>query len=368
MTIRRMIPLALLCALATAPALARPPESRLALLRAGISITNWFRFPPHADVTSLRAYLSNPALLDLRDAGFTVVRLPVQPELLWQDGMIEPGRLQAVALAVHRLQTARLAVVVDLQPATWHLEASATDRLRLVSTWKLLARALAGLDQATLFPEVLNEPVFADDPAAWEALQAETLAAIRASLPAATVVLTGGRWGGVDGLLALHPVADPNVVYSVHFYEPMELTALAAYRPGLDQAALARLPFPAGDAAHCRDRLAGADATTGAVGGWYCGGGWDAAHIAARLDAVAGWARAHDAAVWIGEFGATRQLNLAARLAWLGAVRGAAEARHIGWALWGYEDVMGLGVPVPPGLRPTLDRGTLAALGLGASK
>ncbi len=258
--------------------------------------------------------------------------------------------------------------MVDLQPATWHLEASATDRLRLVSTWKLLARALAGLDQATLFPEVLNEPVFADDPAAWEALQAETLAAIRQSLPTATAVLTGGRWGGVDGLLALHPVADPNVVYSVHFYEPMELTALAAYRPGLDQAALARLPFPAGDAAHCRDRLAGADATTGAVGGWYCGGGWDAAHIGARLDAVAGWARAHDAAVWLGEFGATRQLNQDARLAWLRAVRNAAEARHIGWALWGYEDVMGLGVPVPPGLRPALDRGTLAALGLGAPK
>jgi hypothetical protein len=121
MTIRRMIPLALLCALATAPALARPPESRLALLRAGISITNWFRFPPHADVTSLRAYLSNPALLDLRDAGFTVVRLPVQPELLWQDGMIEPGRLQAVALAVHRLQTARLAVwsICSRPPGTW---------------------------------------------------------------------------------------------------------------------------------------------------------------------------------------------------------------------------------------------------------
>ena len=41
------------------------------------------------------------------------------------------------------------------------------------------------------------------------------------------------------------PDPDPNVVYSFHLYEPAELTALAAYRPGLDSAALARLPFPA---------------------------------------------------------------------------------------------------------------------------
>jgi hypothetical protein len=39
--------------------------------------------------------------------------------------------------------------------------------------------------------------------------------------------------------LALTPVSDPNVIYSIHFYVPTELTALAAYRAGLDRAALA---------------------------------------------------------------------------------------------------------------------------------
>ena len=56
------------------------------------------------------------------------------------------------------------------------------------------------------------------------------------------MVLTGSNWGGIDGLSALHPVTDPpvtdpNVIYSFHFYEPSELTALAAYRPNLDRAA-----------------------------------------------------------------------------------------------------------------------------------
>lgn len=354
----------LLAAGLAAPAAARPPAARMARLAAGISVTNWFRFPPRADAAGLRGYLTDAAIVGLRRAGFTLVRLPVQPELLWQGSEIDPDRLLAVATAARRLQAAGLAVVIDLQPATWHLETSATDRLRLLATWARLAPALAGLDPAALFAEIVNEPVFADAPADWAALQARAAAEIRAALPSVTLVATGADWGGIDGLLSLRPLADPNVIYSVHFYEPLELTALAPWRHDVDHAALARLPFPAGDPAACARATEPADAATRAVAAWYCGGGWDGAHVARRLDLIAGWARAHDAVVWIGEFGATRALDAPARLAWLAAVREAAAARGIGWTLWGYEDVMGLGLGVPPPPRPALDPATRAALGL----
>jgi hypothetical protein len=65
-----------------------------------------------------------------------------------------------------------------------------------------------------------------------------------------------------------------------------------------------------------------------------------------------------------GEFGASAALNPAARAAWLKTVREAFETRGIGWALWGYDDVMGLGVGRPPGPRPALDRAVLSALGM----
>ena len=57
-------------------------------------------------------------------------------------------------------------------------------------------------------------------------------------------MLTGADWGSVRGLLALRPEPDRNVIYSFHLYEPPELTALGAYRPGLDTAAMARLAVP----------------------------------------------------------------------------------------------------------------------------
>ncbi len=344
-----------------------PPErisalapERIAALQRGVNITNWFRFPPRADDAALRTYLDDAAITALRRAGFSFVRLAVQPELL----EALPGRLALLVQAARRLQRVGLAVVLGPHPTTWHLEQSEADRLRLLAFWRLVAPALRPLDPRLTYPEILNEPVFAPDPQAWAALQDSALATVRAALPDATVVLTGANWGGIDGLAALRPVADPNVIYSFHFYEPSELTALAAYRPGLDRAALARVPFPM-DAAGCRTAADGAvDGATRGLITFVCSMRWDAARVGMRIEQAATWGRDHHATVLLGEFGASRALNTPARLAWLEAVRLACQQRGIGWALWGYDDVMGFGIDPRAQARSAMDDATLAALGL----
>lgn len=341
-----------------------PPPDRIAALARGINITNWFRYPPRVDVAGLRAYLDDRSIAGLRGAGFTFVRLSVQPELLES----EPARLGVLIEAIQRLQHAGLAVMVEPHPATWNLEQSVGDRTRLLAFWHHVAPALRPLDPRLTFPEILNEPVFPGAPGEWEALQMQALAAIRAVLPRATVVLTGADWGGVDGLSALHPSVDPNVIYSFHFYEPTELTALAAYRPGLDRAALGRLPFPM-DPASCREAAVSAiDSATRDLITFVCSLHWDTNRIDDRIDLAAAWGRANHAVVLLGEFGAARNLNATARLGWLATVRRACEARGIGWALWGYDDSMGFGINprvFPPA---AMDRATLTALGLTPGK
>jgi endoglucanase len=263
------------------------------VLARGVNLTNWFRFPARADDEALRTYLPDPAITALRRAGFTFVRLAVQPELL--DAV--PQRLVVLVHVIRRVQRAGLAVVVGPHPTTWHLEQSAADRDRLLAFWRRLAPALRPLDPRLTYPEILNEPVFADAPNAWEELQTEALGVVRTALPDATLVLTGSNWGGIDGLSTLRPVADPNVIYSFHFYDPSELTALAAYRPGLDRAALARLPFPV-DPEACR---AAADSTTDTTTRdlitFVCSMRWDAARVGARIEQAATWGRDHHAAV-----------------------------------------------------------------------
>ena len=145
-------------------------------------------------------------------------------------------------------------------------------------------------------------------------------------------------------------------------------TSLAAYRPGLDRKALALLPFPETDPVRCQ-AAAGAttDPATGGMIHFYCETIWDEDKVRARILEAANWARRHEVALLVGEFGASAALNPESRLSWLRLVRETCAANGIGWALWGYDDVMGFNVPRPPGNRPRLDRSVLKALGLPPS-
>jgi endoglucanase len=328
------------------------------LLTRGINLTNWFRFPGSSDPVVLAGYLSGRALGDLRGAGFDFVRLAVDPDL--------PALVAAELSAIRRLQRAGFTVIVSPHPHDWHLEA---DPAPLRRFWQAMAPHLRGLDPARTVPEIVNEPVFPHDPAGWATLQHAVLTDIRAVLPDVTVVLTGQDWGSIGGLLALTPEPDPNVVYSFHFYDPAELTSLAAWLPSADRDAFARLPFPAGDPALCRAQAGAAeDAPSARLIGAYCGGRWDADRLAEPIRRAADWAHRHGVKLIAGEFGATTQLNRPARLAWIAAARSAFAAEGIAWALWGYDDIMGFAVPRPPPRAPALDAGLLAALGLGTQK
>jgi hypothetical protein len=340
-----------------AAAMAREPVH----LARGINVTHWFRYPPSRDPAALVSYLSDPALAALHDAGFDFVRLAVDPDIV----STAPERAVLIA-AIRRIQRQGLAVVVSPHPHDWHLE---TDPGPLRWFWQTLAPALRPLDPQRTVPEVLNEPVFPGDPAGWAQLQHGLLEEIRKALPDSTVVLTGQDWGSIGGLLALAPETDRNVLYSFHIYDPAELTSLAAYRPGLDRSALARLPFPTDVRSRC---AAAADSTsdqeTKDLMHFYCASSWDAARINASLDAAVTWARQHLACVLAGEFGASAALNPAARQAWIKTVRSGLESRGVGWALWGYDDVMGFAIQPPPGPRPKLDPAVLSPLGLSSAK
>jgi endoglucanase len=349
--VRRWCVLALLAWLVPAAAIAGQPGDIKTSLARGINITGWFRFPVSRDPAILATYMSDRALADLRAAGFDFVRLAIDPDVT---------DTPVLLAAIRRIQRQGLTVVVSPHPHDWHLEAEPN---RLLAFWRGLAPALRPLDPVRTVPEVVNEPVFPDDPAGWAALQHVVLGEIRRALPDVTIVLTGQDWGSVGGLLALAPEDDPNVVYSFHFYDPSELTSLAAYRAGLDRVALARLPFPVGEG--CAATAAGAsDAATRDLMRYYCALGWDVPRVGAPIERAAAWGRLHHVPVLAGEFGASAALNPAARLAWLRTVREAFETRRIGWALWGYDDVMGFAVARPPASRPVLDRAVLAALGM----
>ena len=137
---------------------------------------------------------------DLRRAGFTFVRLAVDPSII--DG---PVRVRLVLLGSGRAVASGTvsAVIVSPHAVNWNFDTTPADRARLTAFWRELAPPMRALPAAMTFPEVLNEPVFHDDPGVWWNLQGELHAAIRAVLPDETIILTGQDWGSIAGLLAM---------------------------------------------------------------------------------------------------------------------------------------------------------------------
>ncbi len=360
--------LLLLSLLPLAPSLAQAevPAARLATLARGVNFTNWFRFPPRQDDAHFRDYIDDATLAELHRAGFTFVRLAVQPELMTdRGGRPDARRLALVAAAAARIERHGLGVMIGWHPQTWHLENSPAEQQELQDLWSALAERLRPLDPARTFPEVMNEPIYPKQEPQWEALQVKVLARIRAALPQSTVILTGTDWGAIDGLVGLHPVADGNVVYSFHTYDPPTLTSLGSFEPSLDHAALARLPFPVVGAHDCdAAEQATTQPRTRDVIRFYCSEHWDAAKLRGLVDQAADWGRRNHVPVIAGEFGASNQLPPATRFAWIEAMRRAFEADGIGWCLWGYDDSMGFDIHPYRHPRLPLDPGLLRALGL----
>ena len=219
----------------TSPAQAKPPQDRVAMLRRGVNITHWFRYPPSGDPDALTNYLSDTALDQLHGAGFTFLRIPVQPELIASS----PRVLAALTKAVRRAEQRGFAVIVALAPTAWHLESNAGDRDALFAAWNRLGPALRGLPADRTFAELLNEPVFPNDAGAWARLQERLLAAVRTLLPSTTIILTGNDWGSREGPDSAHACRG----LQCHLQRPFLRAA--------------RADLPGGVAAECRSGRAG---------------------------------------------------------------------------------------------------------------
>jgi hypothetical protein len=232
--------------------------------------------------------------------------------------------------------------------------------------WAAFAAHYASTDPDAVLLEVVNEPVFADAPGEWPPIQRRLVSTIRATAPQHTIVTGGVRWSGIEGLLLNEPVDDRNVVYTFHFYEPYLFTHQGAPWSSHPPKDLAGVPYPSSlwgvlPLLSPRDRLGSAALLQ------YGRQRWDAERIDRRIAKAARWAADHGVALWAGEFGAyPRVAPLEDRLRWLRDVRTAFERHDIGWAVWSYDESLGLNRTRDASAGAiTIDWNTAEALGLG---
>jgi len=324
----RWFPASLLCLLTlmlvSSQAEAQPVYAHL--LARGVNLSHWlsryYEDPGDydtADFAGCSPCVREKDLARIREAGFTHVRIPVDPWMLQQ----EWATIEHVDSALAWCFRNNLATIVDLhtnRPPDLRepLEYELYEQMWLVLVDRYRAHPLG----AKLFYELMNEPGPENGSASeWRASIDKLVQAIRRRDLVHPLVVCGAQWSSPNDLTDLGTVHDANVVYTFHFYWPLEYTHQGAN--WVDEWSRIRL------------------------GGLGCGPtyprepDWVSSAVLRELRAAVAFRRLHpDVAIYCGEFGVYKACEPARRTRslWLRDVRKALEANRIGWCVWTYKD------------------------------
>jgi len=347
------------------------PAARLAHIRHGINLSEWFAqvYDPKGYTKQhfeSRTTASDIALI--KSAGFDHVRLSVNPQPIMDAARSRNGSAEYFGYldaAVKMILDAGLAIEIDMHPDSDFKERLAKEDEfveRFADLWSTVAQHYASRDPDRVFFEILNEPEMRDA-YRWYGVEAKLAAAIRRAAPANTIIATGANWDNDDDLLFLEPLPDPNVVYVFHFYEPHLFTHQGATWGEYYWHWLKGLHYPSSpeNAAQVAVLLPEARERLQVIR--YGQEHWDASRIDAEINQAADWARQRNVPLICNEFGVSRAFaDPQDRVAWIQDVRTSLERHNIGWAMWDYSG--SFGVVTNRETKAKLDEITVRALGL----
>ena len=164
----------------------------------------------------------------IKDLGFNCVRLPFNYRI------IKEGALKYLTDAVRNCRKYGLWCILDLHAAPgsqnedWHSDSSGQallwkskkDQDEFIKIWRLLSRTFKD-EEAVAGYDILNEPVWPHNGPILE-LYKKTVSAIREIDKRHIIFLEGNCWS--QRIEFLGPPWDDNLVYSIHFYPPLEFT------------------------------------------------------------------------------------------------------------------------------------------------
>jgi len=259
----------------------------------------------------------------MKDVGFNCVRVPFNYRLVEQDShpyVYSKERLGYLDRLVDWCEKYRIYCILDLHAAPgsqnrdWHSDSSGTALLwekknfqdRCISLWKKLAwryrlrSCVAGYD-------VLNEPV-TEDVTKLNKMYKDIVGNIRSVDKRHIIFIEGNNWA--QNLDVLDTSYDDNIVYSIHFYHPIDFTF--NFRPGLT--------YP----------------------GRIDGENWNKKKLKGLLQTYVEFVEKHKVPLLVGEFGVnSRCPECSSELKWIEDVLELFDVFNFHWTYWTYKAVAG---------------------------
>lgn len=289
-------------------------------LGRGINLGNMLEAPREGD-WGIRL---DPAYIPLVAEKFQTVRVPVR----WTnhaaptaDATLDDFFAKRVDKALDALLAKNMYVIVNthhynqlfgdkLHPNEFAVEPAVLET-RLINIWRQLAQRYKGRSKNLVF-ELLNEPHGTLTSAAWNSLLAKLISAVREVDPTRVLMVGPTHWNHPRDLDKLQLPADPNLIVSIHSYEPFEFTHQgASWTP----------QFPKGLTCCSNQQQQALERS---------------AEIAIK------WNKARGYPLHLGEFGSFEAGDMTSRATYTRQARDTFEKYGIGWAYWEFGSSFGI--------------------------
>jgi endoglucanase len=349
---------ALLSATGSLPLSAQQMQGSLAAQQArrlmrGLSASFWFEWLPSSDPVEIKKRIENwyqpRDFAQIHSLGFDHIRVSIQPNFLAPkldsgDADLDAERMEIFDSAMKSILDNGLALVLDNHAQSAVKDKIATNdayRTLMAQWWRNFAGYVVHQGQygrETTFFEMLNEPEQSfDDIDRYRTTMGQFISSVRASAPDYTVIAGGNRWNIAeaiyDGLKT--PFSDGNLIYSFHFYLPLDFTHQGLENAGPYYAKLKNVPWEVGPGAMTEQEIASYDPSVQEGLRQYNQKSHRKSDLQWAFDGLKQWCDSHGQVAWLGEFGVyVKKANPEQRADWIRDVRELAEEHGFGWAMW----------------------------------
>ncbi len=196
-------------------------------LGRGMNIGNTFEAMP-----SWQSPFDSQDLQRIADLGFSHVRIPIRWEredrsISSSPYTIYPEFMKTIQSVVDEALKNRLHIIINMHHHDALYADPAGQKERFLSQWQQIADYFKEYPDSLLF-EIMNEPHDNLTADLWNHYSKDALQVIRESNSRRCVLLGVAEWGGVNALQKLDIPDDPNLILTIHYYNPFQFTHQAA--------------------------------------------------------------------------------------------------------------------------------------------
>lgn len=320
-----------------------PPERAIAFKRVksldnGVSIS-WLEQTWSKDILNENA----PQIADfilLKKLGFKSIRLPVAFKYFESHNIPIEKVLNIIDGVIKQCHVYGFKLIIDYHYGEIDDDNYGTEAIKVVNTWSLLAKRYIKTNPDDLLFELYNEPPHMD-PQKWKDAAYNIVTAIRKIDKQRTLIIGASNFNSIYELSRFVRLADENIIYTFHFYEPFLFTHQGAEWVGAQESTVG-VPFPY-NAEKFPALNSQSKGTTGEINYYQYIHDGNEQSITDKLTIVKKWGDSYQVPILCGEYGVyNKYADIDSRCRYIKAVRKSLKQLKIPGMLWDYNSAFSI--------------------------